>query len=425
MSNHSTLRLAVVSDLHIGTKARAAELCPQTLSDALVASRNESFLDSFRRLANSEAFKSAGKIDALFVTGDITNSGHASEHARASEVIHFVADQLGVNHEQTFFVPGNHDVFWPVAKLEPQDFWRKYRYEPLHAKGNHFIYAAMQQGASGSYHDAPYAVLRKTDSLLVLGVNTAAHDGPAEPTVHHGSISNETMTWIDENLSPYDNDLTLRRVCLVHHHPLQYQNPTGNGKDFSALQNAEPLLALLAKHRVEILVHGHRHVPQWTFRFDGTTGHPIAILGAGSFCAALENSWTGNVSNQFHVVEFWSRPTTSAGRGRLLSWAYDSLNGWKPSSKDLGIHAVRRFGDRRTEDELASTIGDLLSPQLRHPVIRYPAIELADPDLAFCDDDLLVRACRRAASSLQLDFVGEVGGAGERSSWLFVAKESA
>ncbi len=424
MSTHSNLRLAVVSDLHIGTKARAAELCPQALSDALVASRDEKFLDAFQRLATSEVFRSSGKIDALLVTGDITNSGHANEHARASEVLHFVADQLGVSHEQTFFVPGNHDVFWPVAKLEPQDFWRKYRYEPLHAEDNHFIYAAMQQDAIGSYHNSPYAVLRKTESLLVLGVNTAAHDGPAETPVHHGSISNETMKWIDETLSAYDNDLTLRRICLAHHHPLQYQNPTGNGKDFSALQNAESLLALLAKHRVEILVHGHRHVPQWTFRFDGNAGHPIAILGAGSFCAALENAWTGNVSNQFHVVEFCSRSTMSGGRGRLLSWAYDSLNGWKPSTKDLGIHGVRRFGDRRTEGELVLKIKSLLVPQCGNGVIRYPAIELAEPDFAFCDDELLVRACRRAAAEVRLDFVGEAGDIGERRSWLFVAKES-
>ncbi|MEQ1594972.1 MAG: metallophosphoesterase [Casimicrobium sp.] len=422
MSNPPILRFAVISDLHIGSKARAAELCPLTLSDTLMASRDEKFLDAFQRFASSENFLALGRIDALFVTGDITNSGHANEHARASEVMAFIAARLGIGADQTFLVPGNHDVFWPVAKLEPRDFWRRYRYEPLHAKANHFISSTMAQGAAGQFHDEPYAILRKQGALLVLGVNTAAHDGPDEPNVHHGSISAETLSWIDENLAQFDDDSTLRRVCLVHHHPLQYENPTRNGKDFSALQNAEKLLSVLTKHRVEILVHGHRHVPQWTFRMDGNGGHPIGILGAGSFCAALENPWTGNVSNQFHVIEC-NTLTKAVGRGgRVFSWAYDSLNGWKPSSQDLGIHAVRRFGDRRSECELVSRIEQHLSSHCGKPVIRFSTLESTDADLEYCDDELLVRACRRAAENLKLDFVGEVGGSNERKPWLFLEK---
>ena len=422
MSSPCALRVAVISDLHIGTKARATELCPHRLDPATAAARNENFLEKFADLTSSEKFAARGPVDALLVTGDITNSGHASEHKRASEIIHIVAQRLGISDDMTFFVPGNHDVFWPVAKLVPSDFWRKYRYDPMHAKENAHIHATFQRKVHGRFDSEPFAAIWECGNLLVLGINSAAHDGPEEPDVHHGSVTPNTLQWIDETLNLYVGNRDMRRICLIHHHPLQYPNPTGTSRDFSALQNAESLLALLCKYRVDILVHGHRHVPQWTFRHDATFGHPIGILGAGTFCAALDNQWTGSVTNQFHIVEFEASRPHHVSQGRVMSWAYDSAIGWRPSSQDLGMRAVRRFGDRRTIAELVGVLTTCLTANQSQPFVRFSVAESSDPILAFCDDEVVVRACHDAAAATGFEFSGNMNLHSDRSQWLFIQR---
>lgn len=124
-------RIALLSDLHIGTDARGLDLCPHNLDDSAKVGRHSDFISLFETWARSAAATNGGPFDMLCLTGDISNTAHAEEFVFADRAAQRVASALGVPDNRIFFVPGNHDVHWPVMELKPTSFWVKHRYAPL------------------------------------------------------------------------------------------------------------------------------------------------------------------------------------------------------------------------------------------------------------------------------------------------------
>lgn len=358
-------RIAVISDLHIGMKARALDLCPHPIPDEQKIGMTADFVSRFALHVQSPEFKRGGPIDDLFVTGDISNQADPIEFRRAHDVVCAAAQALGVPAERIFFVPGNHDVHWPVMKLSPIEFWRRFRYEPLLESG--LLFRKRVEGAAmGSYHTEPHYLIWDTPQVLLLGLNTAAFDA-AEPEhgKHNGLITQESLASLDAALHSMRLNQAQLRVCLLHHHPLQYSDPYPNYPDYSALTNAGNLFELFTRHRIDLVVHGHKHVPHLEHRHATTNGHPVTVLGAGSFSAKLETQWVGPTQNQFHVVNVHGRhPTTSAAVGFVETWNYDVDGFWRPSHSKTGLGATEAFGSLTTVAEIIAAVSPLVDSLL-------------------------------------------------------------
>lgn len=371
-------RIAVISDLHIGTKARALDLCPHELPPEKKVGKTKDFLKSFREYVESAAFISSGPVDHLVITGDISNQADPLEFRLAHKVMREIAESLKVRDDHVHFVPGNHDVHWPVMELTPLEFWGKYRYEPLLEPGLIFK-QRMDQAKSGEFHNKPHFVIWTTPGALIVALNTAAFDAPvAEHGKHHGLVTQEALTKLDLELSSIPIDSFQIRICLLHHHPVQYSDLVANYPDYSALTNAGNLLELFSRHQIDIAVHGHKHVPHLQHVHAVTNGHPLTILGAGSFSAELESQWTGATHNQFHVINVEGRnSSTQAVYGYVATWNFEITGEWKASYGRTGLGATEGFGSLNTQAEIIAEIS--------------PAIDAIFADLGNCPWDEVLR----------------------------------
>jgi 3',5'-cyclic AMP phosphodiesterase CpdA len=391
-------RILVVSDLHVGRNARALDFCPHELSPEARITKTDKYLEIFCSHVKSSEFLKNGKIDYLFVPGDISDQGHPSEFRRADQVLRTLADALEIETTAIFFVPGNHDVSWPVMKVEPSDFWRQFRYEPLNQSD--LIFHERITKAVGSLHIDPHIAVWIDANIVVVAINTAAFDGPVpEHGKHNGLVKQESLDRLHEILSEIPYESGCLRACMVHHHPIAYSDMLPNIPDYSALVNAGNLMELLSKHRVDFVVHGHKHVPHITHHQAVTNGHPLTILGAGSFSAELGSAWTGNSTNQFHVIEVEGRkPSSHAVFGHVSTWSFQVSNKWGPGHTRTGLPETEAFGSLTSDAEIDSAIAESLDALIAAGLhCSWEEIEKRQPALEHVRGSSAYRAFKAAA----------------------------
>lgn len=419
-------RIAVISDLHIGKKSRALDLCPHELSAEDKIGLTNAFVEKFVEHVSSHEFTSTGKIDFLCIAGDICNQAHPLEFQCAHEAVIKIANALKINTEQIYFVPGNHDIHWPVMDLKPVDFWRRFRYEPL-LQADLIFKKQLQTAIYGDFHDSPYFTVWQFDGHLIIGINSAAFDSPiAEHGKHHGLIAQETLDKLDNFLEKHAIVITKLRICVLHHHPIQYSDPLPDFPDFSTATNAGNFFGILSKHKIDIVIHGHKHVPHLKHHQISNNGHPITILGAGSFSAILDTKWVGTVANQFHIINVEGRDQKSgAAVGHVATWDFDISGHWKTSHTRTGLCATEGFGSLLTPTAVIEKIGSITDQFInKSGHCSWEMLVNEIPELQHVNTEVAFRALEDIAKSRNIQLFGEVNTTNRKWVLLNIKKES-
>ncbi|GIJ26348.1 3',5'-cyclic adenosine monophosphate phosphodiesterase CpdA [Micromonospora qiuiae] len=194
-----------------------------------------------------------GHLDAVLITGDLTENGAAAEYAQVSEVLKPLHERFPV-----LVCPGNHDVSAVFAEL-------------------------LAPPRAAAVHGGAHILL--ADSSL--------------PGVAHGRLSPATLEWLDARLASAPQT----PAFVGFHHP-----PAALGIPFIdaiGLRDPSGLAAVLSRHRqvVAVLV-GHAHAAvSTTF-----AGLPLLVAPGVVSTAVLpwENTETwsyqdANVSLMFHT----------------------------------------------------------------------------------------------------------------------------
>ena len=338
------IRIALISDVHAGPLARTTDLDPT--SEPKI--RDVGYLASFSKMLRDRKIEA----DYLVLAGDLTSAAAVSEFNAAYASIDNIRKWLNVTKRKTIVVPGNHDVNWDVLKIgtnADKDTWKRARYVPMTGDATRKL-PRITAGAKGSLVDPPYFCHWSDGRTIIFGYNSAWHDGP-DGKPHHGMFDTDHKPAIESELAKLGAPDDRLRMFVVHHHPLQYSDPVPHKPDFSAMTNANALLALLNRHRFDVMIHGHKHVPNMNFLTMNQVW-PLVVVGAGSFSAELPNDWGGLVSNQFHLLTVVDRATgTGSVRGTVKSWAYLAGHGWVPSGAANGAPHEWSFGSKITKDD--------------------------------------------------------------------------
>jgi 3',5'-cyclic AMP phosphodiesterase CpdA len=391
----------VISDLHVGEKAKPDELKPASG----VWNTRTGFLNQFNELLTSSHLT----VDALVISGDITNVASPAEVSHANKLIEWVISRLHIGHTAVLAIPGNHDLHWGVCNIDDsgKGFWSQFRFAAFtHQQGA--LQGLMNRG--GKLFSSPHFLIKKTERLIFCGINSASIDYPSTRP-HHGGVDNACLQALDKALSQLPLDPTQYRVCAVHHHPLNYSDLDPNYADFSALTNAENLLRILIKHNFDFLVHGHKHVPFFTIHTrEGSRMLPI--LGAGSFSANLvEPLYQGRVVNQLHLIEFAGRdPTTNVAYGRVRTWAHITTSGWVPSLKEHhGISHLNGFGrydDYRYVVDVVRSV--LLNALTRRSYVTGAELFVLNGDFQYIPRELFSQVVSEVCAAQKWGIVGTV-----------------
>ncbi len=355
------MKIAILSDLHVGPSAKAQDLCPIECAGDLSKyhEKVENYIQDFNDFLTYENITA----DYLFVPGDITQDAHPMEMKLASEFLSGVQKRLGIADDHLLFVPGNHDADWNMYDSTDKT-GIKWENRYLALRSSKFIFDSINRrpNAKGDLLSAPFFFkVWEFDDLIVVGYNSASRD-TKETKVHCGDIVRENLAELESVLKslPQEGDSRVR-IGLLHHHLRNFPLPKPSDRDYSIASNGEDFIELLRKYHFDFIVHGHRHHSYFAAR-----AMPMPILAAGSFSAILDTSLAQLATNQFHIVEI-VKDSSQEAVGVVRSWS-NTVLGWSRSeenklSRCLGYE--RPFGKTLSSKEMADKIVAVFDNVLR------------------------------------------------------------
>lgn len=405
------MKLLVISDLHIGDHARSADLCPHTLTPEQLIGRDQNFIGDFETFVNGTTTLSDG-VEAILITGDISNRAHVAEFTLAGQLFSKIANLFKTTEDKVFFVPGNHDVHWPVMKLEPKEYWKQHRYGPILDSGV-FFRSRSEAASTGNMFEEPYFQVWTNEEMCVVGINTASHDNPHDAH-HHGLVPQKAIDELNTHLSGVERLQDKLKICLMHHHPIIYSDVIASFPDLSSAVNAENLMSMLAKYSFDMVIHGHKHNPRLNYQTINNA-HPCLIFGAGSFSSLLDPVNFNGIPNLFHVIEVKGRDQTTNGiHGKVVSWAYDGKT-WSEKIHNSKLPHVEVFGAAATRHEVIETFKKIFESEFKSiNVLKWPQIITIAPILDRVNVNLVWNCLEIAAKGLGHEPMGAVSLAKEK-----------
>jgi 3',5'-cyclic AMP phosphodiesterase CpdA len=280
--------LAHLSDPHLAPLPAPAfrELAGKRALGYLNWTRNRHKVHRREVLDTLVADLQAQRPDQIAITGDLVNISLAAEFAPARAWLQGVGPP-----DRVTVVPGNHDAYMRAMRNRPAEIWGDY------LRGDGALTA----------DPITFPFVRRRGPLALIGVSSAV---PTPPLMATGWLGQAQRDALDRILSELSAEQAFR-VLLIHH-PLRSEK----GSRHKRLTDSDELLALLKRHGVELILHGHDHVHS-TMWFDGPQGR-IPAIGVPSASAIAHGKYPGAAYNLFSIErdgEVWRCEQTVRGFG--------------------------------------------------------------------------------------------------------------
>jgi 3',5'-cyclic AMP phosphodiesterase CpdA len=204
--------------------------------------------------------------DHIAVTGDFVNLALEAEFAPARAWLETVgaADRVSI-------VPGNHDAYVRATA-------------PRFAE----TFADYLAGDDAPHAGHPFPLLRRRGPLALIGVSSAVPTPPLRAT---GWLGADQLAALDAMLTKLSTE-PLFRVLMIHH-------PLRSDARAKRLTDSPELCALLKRHGVELILHGHDHIHS-TMWIDGPD-KPIPAIGVPSASALAHGHYPAAAYNLFSI----------------------------------------------------------------------------------------------------------------------------
>ena len=183
--------------------------------------------------------------DMIILTGDLTNNGYYVEFEQATRYLSMFEAPL-------FAVPGNHDSrnlgYQSFEELVGERSWK----------------------------------LTLGDEFTVIGLDSSS------PDESRGHIGKPQHMWLEHQLDKCVIEDKFSIVAL-HHHVIPIPQ---TGRERNVLSDAGDILKTLTTHEVDLILSGHKHVPN-VWRINNTL-----VVNAGSLCSC---KLRGKIKNSYNV----------------------------------------------------------------------------------------------------------------------------
>jgi 3',5'-cyclic AMP phosphodiesterase CpdA len=209
----------------------------------------------------------ARRPDHIAVTGDLVNIALEAEFAPARAWLQSVGTP-----EHLTLVPGNHDAYARATRNRSAEIWGDY------LRGDGALTA----------DPITFPFVRRRGPLALIGVSSAV---PTPPFMATGWLGRAQLDALDRVLSKLSAEQAFR-VLLIHH-------PLRSDSRHKRLTDSDELLALLKRHGVELILHGHDHIHS-TMWFDGPKGR-IPAIGVPSASAIAHGHYPAAAYNLFSI----------------------------------------------------------------------------------------------------------------------------
>jgi 3',5'-cyclic AMP phosphodiesterase CpdA len=203
--------------------------------------------------------------DHIAVTGDLVNLALEAEFAPARAWL----ESVGAANQVTV-IPGNHDAYVRATQGCFAEAWRDYL-----------------NGDDALVGGFPF--VRRRGPLALIGVSSAV---PTPPLMATGWLGHSQFEALERVLTRLSAEPAFR-VLLIHH-------PLRSDSRSKRLTDSSDLLALLKRHGVELVLHGHDHVHS-TIWIEGPGG-AIPAIGVPSASALAHGRYPAAAYNLFSIA---------------------------------------------------------------------------------------------------------------------------
>jgi 3',5'-cyclic AMP phosphodiesterase CpdA len=267
----TAFKLAHLSDPHLPPlpAVRLRELAGKRVLGYLNWKRNRHAVHRRDMLETIVADMQTQHPDHIAITGDLVNLALPGEFASARAWLESVGPP-----DRVTLVPGNHDAYVRSTQHLHSIAWADY----LRGDG-------AEAGGAVSF---PY--VRRRGPVTLIAASTAV---PTAPLMATGTLGSQQLGALDKILTQLSTE-NIFRVLLIHH-PLRSEK----GARHKRLTDSDDLLALLERHGVELVLHGHDHVHS-TMWFDGPNGR-IPAIGVPSASALAHGHYPAATYNLFSI----------------------------------------------------------------------------------------------------------------------------
>lgn len=204
--------------------------------------------------------------DHIAITGDLVNLALEAEFAPSRAWL----ESVGAPDRVTV-IPGNHDAYVRNTQHRFAQAFRDYLDSDEAARGG-----------------AAFPSVRRRGPLALISLSSAV---PTPPLMATGWLGSSQLDALEGILAQLSTEQAFR-VLLIHH-PLRSDAYT------KRLTDASELLALLKRHAVQMILHGHDHVHS-TIWIDGPKS-PIPAIGVPSASAVAHGRHPAAAYNLFSI----------------------------------------------------------------------------------------------------------------------------
>lgn len=204
--------------------------------------------------------------DQIAVTGDLVNIALDAEFAPARAWLESVGPA-----ERVTVIPGNHDAYVRATQHRFAEAWGDYL-----------------RGDQAPDGDVGFPLLRRRGPLALISASSAV---PTPPLMATGWLGRGQLDALERMLARLAAEQAFR-VLLVHH-------PLRSDSLIKRLTDSAALIALLQRHGVELVLHGHDHIHS-TIWIDGPRGK-IPVIGVPSASAIAHGRYPAAAYNLFSI----------------------------------------------------------------------------------------------------------------------------
>lgn len=185
--------------------------------------------------------------DVVVVTGDLTDMGFRQEFVQAHDLLARIAC------DRRMVLMGNHDA--------------------RNVGDEHFSELFGDRSAECAFN-----------GLRVLGIDSS------EPDLDTGRVGRERHRWVEER---FGDDPDEFKIVALHHHLVPVP---GTGRERNIVHDAGDLLRVLADCGVDLVLCGHKHVPN-VWRLED-----MLVVNAGTCCT---HRLRGRVRPAYNIIEIF------------------------------------------------------------------------------------------------------------------------
>lgn len=280
----SALRLAVATDLHFFSRSLVREGEAFTAAYAYGDGKQINYIPELVEVFIQEML--AERPDAVLLTGDLTLNGERVGHLELAERFR-VLREAGI---PVLAMPGNHDI----GNAFSSGYNRDKTYDVRSVTWEEFaeIYKDCGYGeaAARDPNSLSYTYPLSEDLwLILLDTNLYDRDGTRSIPQTAGSLRQETLRWLEEQLREARRQ-GVEVITATHHGLLDH---TGRGMSGYVLDNAEDMLELCGEYGVRVNLCGHIHIQD----IAGTelSGRPFYDIATSSYAV---------YTNQYGVLDY-------------------------------------------------------------------------------------------------------------------------